>query len=73
MDTGRVENNRLLRVGIVGSVLAAVCCFTPVLVALLGVLGLSSIVAYLDFVLFPFLALFLAVTAVALWRRKNLK
>ena len=73
MDTGGIGNDRLLRVGVFGSIVAAICCFTPVLAGLLGVLGLASIVVYLDFVLLPVLALFLAITAVALWRRKHLK
>jgi hypothetical protein len=30
----------LVRVGLVGTVLVALCCFTPILVILLGVAGL---------------------------------
>ena len=58
---------RLLRFGIVGTVLAALCCFTPVLVGLLGVLGLSALTGYLDFVLLPVLAFFMVLTGVALY------
>lgn len=44
--------NRLLKIGLGGSVAAAVCCFTPLLVVLLGLVGLSALVGYLDYVLF---------------------
>jgi len=53
------------KVGIVGSVIAALCCFTPILVVLLGAVGLSSIVGYLDYVLLPSLVIFLGITVYA--------
>ena len=61
----------VLRTGIIGSVIAALCCFTPILVVLLGAVGLSALVGWLDVVLLPALALFLAITAYALWRRQR--
>lgn len=64
-------NKRLLRIGIVGSVVAAICCFTPIIVILFGSLGLSAAVAYLDFVLLPTLAVFLGITGYALWKRQQ--
>lgn len=51
--------NKLTKTGLIGSVVTALCCFTPVLVWLLAVLGLSALVGYLDFVLFPLLAIFI--------------
>ena len=63
--------DRLLLTGVIGTIVAAVCCFTPILVVALGVVGLSTAVGYLDFVLFPALAFFLALTGYALWRRKR--
>lgn len=51
--------------------LAARCCFTPVLVVLLGVVGLSAAVGYLDYVLLPALLFFAALSAFALWRRNR--
>lgn len=53
------------KVGIVGTVVAALCCFTPVLVILLGTVGLSAWVGYLDYVLLPALVVFLGLTIVA--------
>ena len=41
------EEPRLSRIGIIGTVIAALCCFTPVLVILFGVVGLSWLVGYL--------------------------
>lgn len=65
----RREDNRLLRVGITGTVLTALCCFTPVLVVLFGALGLAALVGYLDYVLFPLLAVFLLLVVVGWYRR----
>ena len=65
-----MTNNALLRVGIVGAVIAALCCFTPVLVVLLGLVGLSAVVGALDYVLLPVLVIFIAITGYALWKRK---
>jgi mercuric ion transport protein len=66
-----MNDNRLLKTGIIGSVIAALCCFTPVLVVLLGALGLSAALGWLDFVLLPALAGFLALTGYALWKRNR--
>lgn len=65
-----MSDNRLLKLGIVGSIIAALCCFTPVLVILLGSVGLSALVGYLDIVLLPALGVFLAITAYAFWKRR---
>ena len=62
-------NDKLLKTGIVGTVIAALCCFTPVLVVLFGVVGLSAVVGYLDYVLFPALGIFILLTAYALWQK----
>lgn len=59
----------ILTTGIIGTVIAALCCFTPVLVILFGVVGLSAIVGYLDYILLPALAFFVLLTIYALWRR----
>ena len=66
-----MKTGRLLQIGIVGSIVAALCCFTPVLVLLLGAVGLSSLTGYLDIVLLPALAIFLVITGYALWKRSR--
>lgn len=66
-----MENRKLLRTGVVGTVIAALCCFTPVLVVLLGAVGLSAWLGWLDYVLFPVLAIFLGITVYALYRQRQ--
>lgn len=65
------KTTTLLTTGIIGTVLAALCCFTPLLVVLLGAVGLSAVVGYLDVVLLPALAIFIAITLYALWLKKQ--
>ena len=64
-----MKKSKLLWVGIIGSAVAALCCFTPVLVVLLGVVGLSALVGYLDYILFPALAIFIIITIYALLKK----
>ncbi|MEP2028706.1 MAG: mercury resistance system transport protein MerF [Paracoccaceae bacterium] len=59
----------MLKTGIIGTIVVALCCFTPVLVVLLGAIGLSGLVGYLDVVLIPVLIIFVAITVAALMRR----
>lgn len=66
-----MTDNALLKIGITGTVIAAICCFTPALVLLLGAVGLSSLVGMLDIVLLPALAIFLLITGYALWKRSR--
>ena len=63
-----MNDKRILSVGVTGTVIAAICCFTPVLVVTLGVLGLSAWIGGLDYVLFPALGICAAVTMFAGWR-----
>ena len=65
------RDTRLLRIGIGGSVIAALCCFTPILVVLLGAVGAAAWVGYLDYVLFPALAIFIGITAYAWHQRRQ--
>jgi mercuric ion transport protein len=62
------EHARLLKTGLIGSIIAALCCFTPVLVVLLGVVGLGWFVGYLDDVLVPVLVIFLGLVGYTVWR-----
>ena len=63
-----MRDRALLTTGLVGTVVAAVCCFTPVLAIVLGALGLAAWLGWLDYVLFPALAICLGLTAYA-WVR----
>jgi mercuric ion transport protein len=62
-------NNRLLGAGVTGTVIAALCCFTPVLLVLLGTVGLGAVTGYLDYVLLPALAFFVGLTIYAVVRK----
>ena len=64
-----MKNATLLKTGIIGTVRAVLCCFTPILVILFGAVGLSALVGYLDLVLFPALAIFVGITLFALWKK----
>ena len=71
----KTVKSKLLGFGVVGSVIAALCCFTPLLPVVLGALGLTGLlgVVYTDAVLMPILAGFLILTGYALWRQKKQK
>ncbi len=66
-----MDNNKLLKTGVVGTCVAAVCCFTPALVIFVSAVGFSAIIGWLDLVLFPTLGLFLLITGYALYRRRR--
>lgn len=66
-----MSSNKLICTGAAGSVIVAICCFTPVLVVTLAAVGLSAWVGWLDYVLFPALAFFLGITAWGIWRRRH--
>jgi mercuric ion transport protein len=68
-----MNDRMLLRTGIVGSVVAAVCCSTPVPALVLGALGLSAWLAWVDHVVFAALIAFLAIAAYALFRMHSRK
>jgi mercuric ion transport protein len=66
-----MNDKTLLGIGIGGTVVAALCCFTPILVVLLGAVGLSAALGWLDYVLFPALAFFIGLTIYAVYRRQK--
>lgn len=68
-----MTSRTLLKVGLTGTLIAALCCFTPVLVVLFGAVGLSAYVGMLDYVLFPALGLFAVITVYALWKIQQVK
>jgi len=55
----------------IGTAVVALCCFTPLLVIVLGLAGLSFLTPYLDYVLLPALVVLLGVTVVSYrkWRQ----
>ncbi len=66
-----MQSNQFLKVGVIGTVVTALCCFTPILSILLGAIGISAFLGYLDLILLPLLAIFVLMTVYALWRRQS--
>jgi len=64
--------NQFMKTGIIGAIIVAICCFTPALVILLGVVGLSAVVGYLDYVLFPALGVFVILAVYAAIKKRQL-
>lgn len=65
-----MTNKQLLCTGGTGTVITALCCFTPILVIALGAAGLSAWLGWLDYVLLPALAFFIALTVFGFYRLK---
>jgi mercuric ion transport protein len=61
-----MRDRTLITTGAIGAVLAAICCMTPLLVAV----GLTAWLARADYVLIPALILCLALVAFGLYRRR---
>jgi len=66
-----MNDKKMFRNGIVSSVIAALCCFTPVLVVMLGFAGMSGIIGGLDYFLFPLLFASLGTVGYALFIRSG--
>lgn len=71
MSDAKYTDNKLVLFGGVGAVIAALCCFTPVLVVGLTAIGAAAVLAYLDFVLIPLLILFAAMLYVGFRQVRN--
>lgn len=54
-----------------GTVLVALCCFTPILVVTLSAIGLGAVIGYLDYILLPALAVMLIITFVSYRRYRR--
>lgn len=66
-----MQDRALLKLGLTGTIVTAICCFTPTLAWLLALSGLAAWLAWTDYVLLPLLGLFLAVTAYAVVRARR--
>lgn len=62
----KMKRNTLLKTGIIGSILALICCLTPVLLITLGAMGLITMTIYIDYVIWPLFGFFLLITVYAL-------
>ena len=68
---GKNASTKLLWAGLTGSIIATLCCFTPILVLFLGAMGIGAVTGYLDYVLLPMLAVFLGITVYGLYRLRG--
>jgi mercuric ion transport protein len=66
-----MKTDRWFKTGLCGSIVTAICCATPILPFLLGLIGLAILTPYLDYVLFPLLGLFLILTFYAWLKQKK--
>ncbi|OIQ98131.1 membrane transport protein MerF [mine drainage metagenome] len=66
-----MKTSTLLKTGTVGVIVSALCCFTPVLVFILGAAGLAAWVGYLDYVLMPALLFFVGLLIYAVNRKSK--
>jgi mercuric ion transport protein len=67
-----MRDRTLIATGIVGAVLAALCCVTPLLTIVFEAVGLTAWLAKADYVLIPGLILCIALIAFGLynWRAR---
>jgi mercuric ion transport protein len=57
----KLRADQCCKIGMWGSVITALCCLTPLLVFLLGGVGLAFLTPYLDYLSVPLFAVFLTV------------
>jgi len=55
----------------VGTILVSLCCFTPILVITVGVVGLGALTPYLDYILLPALAVMIIVSTMSYRKYKK--
>ncbi len=70
-ESAQQQSRKLLKVGIVGSLIAAICCFTPLLVLVFVGAGLTGLVGGIDYVVFPVMFASLGLVAYALYLRSG--
>ncbi len=73
MSNVEMSDDAMLKKGLIWSAIAALCCFTPVVVIAFGFAGLSAFVGWLDYGLFPMLFASMGVVAYALYLRSGRK
>lgn len=66
-----MQDRTLVRTGVLGATIAAICCATPLLVLALGALGLAGAAVWLDWLLIPALVAFVALACIGLYRQRR--
>lgn len=68
-----MDDRTLMRTGVVGAVVAAICCATPLLAIVFGTVGLSAWAVKADYIAIPALVLCLGLVGWALLLRRKQK
>lgn len=71
MNTTKKPSKKGLYAVIAGTVVAALCCATPILVITLGAIGLSAFTPYLDYVLMQTLIILIIIAWISYTRYKQ--
>jgi len=64
-------SSKMFKTGVLGGIVTAICCFTPILVIIFSAVGLTAAIKYLDFVLFPMLGIFIVLAVVGLIKLRH--
>lgn len=60
-----------LTASLIGTIIIALCCFTPLLVVILGAIGLGAWIGYLDLILLPAFGAMVGLTVLSYWRYRR--
>jgi mercuric ion transport protein len=71
MKTTSQPSKRTFYAAVAGTVLVALCCFTPILVITLAAVGMSAFTPYLDYILLPALMMMIVLVFVSYGRWKR--
>ncbi len=66
------SSDKLVKTGIIGAVIAVICCLLPPLAILFGFVGFSAIAGYLDFVLVPAIIIAVVMIGYGLLKKSKL-
>lgn len=66
-----MNDSALIKTGIVGAVIAVICCATSIFVIALGAVGLSALTGYLDAVLLPVLTLSIGLLGYGFYKKRQ--
>ena len=65
-----MSDRGLVTTGVIGTLIAAICCATPLLALVFGSVGVAAWVTKADYVLIPALLICLGLIALGLYRRR---
>lgn len=65
MSTPQLPHKRRFLTAAMGTAVAALCCFTPILAVIFGAIGLGVINRHLDYILLPALVLMIVLSVIS--------